>query len=182
MATSNIAITRTFHWVMAFVIIAITLVGLYMANTETYALYHWHKSFGLIALLLIIARLFWRKKHVWESASKGTSQAKLVNFVHLFLLALLMLMPLSGMVYSGFAGYGFSLFEWHIIPKNLNSEQQVIPYNELLGSLGKTLHGLLGYLFAGVVVLHVGAALKHHFINKDQTLNRMLNKKPSENT
>ena len=157
-------------------LIVIIAVGLYMTLSENHALYPWHKSFGLLAFLFVLFRLYWRRKSPWTSISKATKQEKIVRYAHLSLLVFMVVMPISGMVYSGFLGYGFSLFNLEIVPRNLNEANQVVAYHSFLGGLGKTMHGILGYAFTALITLHVAAALKHHFIDKDQTLNRMLNK------
>jgi len=159
---------------MAIMLIAIIAVGLTMTFTENHRLYPLHKSFGLLAFLVILFRLYWRKKSPWPSITQKTKQEKLVHYVHSTLLICMIVMPLSGMVYSGFLGYGFSFFDFEIVPRNLNSENQVVPYQAILGDTGKLLHGLLGYAFSALIILHISAALKHHFINKDETLKRML--------
>ena len=162
---------------MALMLIAIIAVGLTMTFTENHSLYPLHKSFGLLAFLFILFRLYWRKKSPWPSISQKTEQEKLVRFVHSTLLIFMILMPVSGMFYSGFLGYGVSLFGLEIVPRNLNSESQVIPYQATLGNSAKLLHGLLGYAFSILIILHISAALKHHFIDKDETLKRMIAQK-----
>ena len=182
MKQNNLKLTVAIHWLMALLIIGVITVGLYMAYTHTVPLYAWHKSFGLIALLLIIVRLVWRKKQPWQSAAKGSKQEGFVKVIHNLLLLGLVLMPITGMLYSGFLGFGFSLFDWVLVPRNLDENQQVVPYHQAIGALGKTLHWIIGYVFTALISLHIIAALKHHFIDKDDTLIRMLNRRTNKNT
>ncbi|MEW6989652.1 cytochrome b [Colwelliaceae bacterium 6441] len=172
--------TRAIHWSMAILTITIIVMGFYMAYVHDLALYPLHKSLGVIAFVFILFRLYARLKNPWQSSSLGSSQEKLVHIVHWLLLGLLLLMPISGMLNSGFGGYGISLFGLEIIPSNFDPSGKVIAFNGAIANLGKRLHEINGYIFSAFILLHVGAALKHHFIDKDDTLNRMLNRQSTE--
>ncbi|MGJ8678819.1 cytochrome b [Paraglaciecola sp.] len=176
MKTNNQSVTRGIHWGMAALILSMLVLGFYMKNTQSYEFYALHKSFGVVAIMAICARLYWRIKQPWQSYAKDTKYQKLVTVVHLFILLLLVLMPLSGVILSGFGGYGVALFGMHLIPENLNAAGQVQPFHKGLSDLGYASHTVLGYILSSMVALHILAALKHHFIDKDITLVRMLGK------
>ncbi|NVK25610.1 MAG: cytochrome b [Gammaproteobacteria bacterium] len=159
---------------MALIVIGLIALGFYMANTESYQFYDLHKSFGVIASLFLIARLVWRKFYPWRSSANGTKQARLVRFAHRLILILLLLMPLSGFLISGFGGHGVGVFGLQIIPSNYNDSGLAVRHNEFLTELGYFMHELVAYLLTALLVLHIAAALKHHLIDKDDTLKRML--------
>lgn len=178
---SHLGLTsRSLHWIIAIGFISLTLVGIYMANTDTSALYPLHKSTGVILFAIILLRVLWRLKQGWP-APVGQYQkieqlsAKLTHWILLFgTLA----MPITGMLYSGMSGHGFGIFGWTLVKKNYDPEQpgEVIPYSELLSTIGEQSHEIIGYTLVAAIVLHIAGACKHHFLDKDRTLLRMLGK------
>ena len=169
--------TRIIHWVSAILLLFLIGLGFYMTISEFDAYnFYLHKSLGVVAFIFIIIRLYWRKKQAWKSSSAGSSQEKLVSFVHKLLLVLFILMPISGFLNSGFGGYGIYLFDLDIIPKNHDAEGNYLAFNQFLSNAGRLIHEIIAYAFTALVVLHIVASLKHHFIDKDNTLNRMLNR------
>lgn len=167
-------LTRILHWLSALILIGLLASGIYMADGHSYAFYDWHKAFGVIALCLILFRFLHRAKHPWPSSTIGTKYEKSVKRVHNLLLIGGILLPITGLLYSGLGGFGVSLFGLTLIPNGYNASGEVIAFHKFGSDLGKLLHFYLGYLFTALVILHIAAALKHHFINRDQTLNNML--------
>lgn len=167
-------ITRVIHWSVAALVISILALGFYMTNTESFGYYPLHKSLGVIALVAVLARLYWRIKHPWLSSAKGTSQEKAVSIAHTALIVFLVLMPITGMCLSGFGGYGVKLFGIELIPSNYNEAGKAVPFNALLADFGYIAHQIVGYAFSALITLHALAAFKHHLIEKDNTLTRML--------
>lgn len=174
MAKKSQITTRIIHWLMAVLIFLLLISGFYMVNAQAYPLYPWHKSLGVLAAIAIIFRLYWRSQQRWISSAKGTCLEKPVAFVHWLILALLVLMPLSGFFLSGFGGYGVALLGLEIIPSNFNEAGTAVAYNEQLSTLGYRLHPLLAIVLTALLSLHIVAALKHHFFDKNDTLRRML--------
>lgn len=172
--TSTHFITRLIHWCMAVLIIFIVILGFYMVNFESYGLYPLHKSFGIVALVAIIFRLGWRVAHPWQSSVEGAKSEKLVKRAHLILIILLALMPITGICFSGFGGYGVSVFGASLIPSQHDEAGVAIPFNVFLSDFGYAAHEVVAYLFTALLIVHVLAALKHHIIDKDNTLKRML--------
>jgi cytochrome b561 len=82
------------------------------------------------------------------------------------------------MLYSGGSGHGLSLFGWVIVPENPDIENpgNVIAYSETMSQFGETAHEILGYALVVAILLHIIGALKHHLLDKDRTLLRMLGK------
>lgn len=167
------------HWIVALGVITLTLLGLYMTSNESWSLYTYHKSFGLILFPIIVIRILWRLKQGWPVPANRYSAVEysLAKITHWLLLILIILMPLAGMIHSGASGHGFGIFGLELVQHNYTKDGQAIPYNEAWRDAGQTAHRYLGYLMIVLIALHIAGALKHHFINKDATLQRMLGKK-----
>ncbi len=180
MANDQHNTTRLIHWLNAALVISLVASGIYMTNAEGYAVYPWHKSFGVIALAVIIIRLYYRNKNRWVSSVVGQPQEKLVHAMHQVLIFCLIVMPLSGLTLSGFGGYGVDFFGITLIQNNY-VDGTAVPFNETLRDLGKQVHVYIGYTFAVIISLHALAAVKHHLIDKDKTLLRMLSAKHNQN-
>lgn len=168
-------IGRYLHWIAAVVILALMIIGFYMVNTESWGLYDWHKSIGLMALLLIVVRMIYRLKRGWLKPVRQYPRHELLasHIVHWLLLVGVLAIPLTGMLYSGASGHGFGVFGWRLMPEN-HDATGVVPHDEVLALWGQQAHSLLGYGLAIVIALHLLGALKHHFLDRDDTLRRML--------
>lgn len=151
-----------------------------MALTEAYGIYPIHKSIGVLALPLLMARAVWRLKQGWPEPLHPYSalQQGLAKLTHWALLLGVIALPISGMIYSGASGNGFGIFGLQLFPSNYHpSEGLAIPYHELLAVVGETAHEWLAYGLAAILGLHIAGALKHHLIDGDGTLKRMLGKR-----
>ncbi len=165
------------HWVLALAIFTSLGVGLYMTglpfSMARLKLYNWHKWAGIVILVLSVLRLLWRLKHKppalpsdvesamprWQrTAYKGTHHAMYALFV---------LIPLAGWAYTSATGFPVVLFGIWPLP-------DFVPKDQALAGLLKTAHAWLAYALMGLVALHIAAALKHHFVNRDGLLLRML--------
>ena len=168
--------TRTaiyLHWLVALGLIGTFALGLYMPDLALsptkLKLYAWHKWAGVTLFLLVLIRLGWRLSHpapplpatvapVWQWVSH-------VN--HGLMYGLMLVIPLSGWLMSSALGFQTSWFG-------------VLPLPDLLArdvGLGErliVLHQALNYLLLALVLIHTGAALKHHFVDRDEVLERML--------
>lgn len=171
-------LTITLHWLVGIGILCLLFVGIYMAENEVYALYPIHKSFGILLFPVILVRVVWRLKSGWPTPVGIYSKVEQVlsKIVHWILLLLTMLMPVTGMLFSGASGHGFALFGLVIVPANHSTTKpdEVIPYNASMADIGSTMHEVFGYVLLCAILLHVVGALKHHFVDKDATLRRML--------
>jgi len=138
-------------------------------NTKKVTLVIYHKELGLLALVLVAARLAWRVTQVLPElvADLPDWQKLAARFVHLSFYALLIALPVSGSLMSSAAGIPVSflgLFTLHdFVHRDTDLFQQLI-----------TVHKVLGYLLILSICVHAGAALKHHFVSRDDTLRRML--------
>jgi cytochrome b561 len=161
------------HWLLALLIVGSLGVGWYMVDlpmsVQRLKLFNWHKWAGITILMLSAARLLWRLSHpapalpdtmpAWQRVASHAS--------HGMLYVLFFAIPLVGWAYSSAAG--FSIVWFGVIPL-----PDWVPRSRELAEVLKPWHGWLAYALAAVVAVHVAAALKHHWIDKDQVMARML--------
>ena len=171
-------LTIALHWLVGLTIIALLSVGWYMAEYDAYGLYPLHKSTGILVLSLVLVRVWWRLSNGWPAPAsqyRAWEQA-LARVVHWVLIIGMVLMPLSGMLMSGAGGHGLDLYGLQLLAANPDPSNpgQVIALNETAAELGHETHEVLGTVLMVAVLLHVAGALKHHLIDKDGTLRRML--------
>ena len=176
MKTKKDNITRILHWFFACFVLVMLGIGIYMTKTEFYLpTYQWHKSLGVIFFLLIWIRLYWSIKHPWQSSFVGNKNSRLARAVtHWLLLFMLIAMPVTGLLNSGFSGRSVHLFDLIIIPENFNSAGEAEPFNAYIYETFKLIHRWLAYIFLALIIVHIGVVLKHHFIDKDDVLKNML--------
>ncbi|MCF6437495.1 cytochrome b [Pseudoalteromonas sp. MMG022] len=169
--------TRAMHWLVGLTMLGLIMVGFYMVNLEVWALYPIHKALGVLALLLILPRAIYRVKRGFPKPVDGVSPSnqKLAHAAHWLLLLGTVLMPVSGMLYSGFGGYGINIFGFHLVAENIVGDE-IVPFNETVFIIAKNAHSLIGYGLSALIVVHIAAAFKHHMVDKDATLSRMLGK------
>ena len=166
------------HWVVGVMIIGLLATGIYMEENEVYALYPWHKSFGVLIVLFVIARIAWRIKNGWPAAAGDYTRLEKVlsKLVHYLLIIGTVLLPMSGFMMSAMGGHGVAVFGLELVAANPdpNNPQEMIPLNGSLAGFAHGMHGLGGNILIAAIVLHVVGALKHHIVDKDGTLKRML--------
>jgi cytochrome b561 len=166
--------TRTaiaLHWLLALLIVANFVLGSYMHelpfSMTRLKLYNWHKWAGVVILALSALRLVWRLLHRPPAEPPmPTWQARAATAVHIGLYLLFFAVPLSGWAYSSAAGFPIVVFGVLPLP-------DFVPADRALAEMIKPLHEALATALAALVALHVAAALKHHFIDRDGLLLRM---------
>lgn len=164
------------HWLLAVLILAALGVGMYMTglpfSPSRIKLYNWHKWAGMTILALSIVRLLWRlanRPPALPSAVNDrmpTWQRAAHHGTHHLLYLLFFVVPLSGWAYSSAAGFPIVWFGVLPLP------DWVTPDKALAETI-KPLHGLAANLLTALIVLHIAAALKHHWIDRDGLLARM---------
>ncbi|CRI64199.1 Fmu, rRNA SAM-dependent methyltransferase (fragment) [Thiocapsa sp. KS1] len=126
----------------------------------------------------MVLRVAWRIRNGWpKPVGDYTSVEKRVSkLVHWRLIIGTVPMPISGFMMSTMGGHGVHFFGGELIARTPDpaNPQEVVALNATLAEAGHALHGWGGYLIIGVVVLHSVGALKHHLIERDGTLRRML--------
>lgn len=165
-----------FHWLMATLIVALVAIGLYMVrlpdvgfDIKKIMLILVHKEIGVLALALAGARLTWRLFNPLPGLVNTLPEWQKVtaNLVHFCFYALMIALPVTGWVMSSAAGIPVSFLGLFTLP-------DFVPRDDILfGWLGP-IHNWLGYAMAGFICLHAGAALHHHFLLRDETLQKML--------
>ena len=165
------------HWVIAMGIIGLFSLGLWMVGLDYYhSWYHdapaLHKSIGVCLVGLMLIRLFW----LWANPTVGPVEghSKLITFaarsVHRVFYILVFTLGISGYLISTAEGQGIDVVDWFSLPVlSLEIEDQADRAGEV--------HYWIAISLIGLTILHCLAALKHHFIEKNRTLKRML--KPS---
>ena len=173
MTTRYTRTAKALHWLMAILFFGLLALGFYMhdlpLSPDKLKLDSWHKWAGVSAFLLVWFRLFWRVTHRPPALPDSMPRVMQVaaHAGHFLLYALMLAIPLSGWLMSSAKGFQTVWFGILPIPDLLNK-------NKELGDLLQTVHMSLNLLFVATIVGHVGAALKHHFIDKDDILTRML--------
>ncbi len=167
------SVAQVLHWVMALLIIIMIVLGLYMVrlpiNATKLKLYGYHKALGVLVLMLACLRLSWRliNQNPRLPNEMPTWQKLAAHGVHYAFYFFMFALPLTGWMLSSASGLPVSFFGLFLLP-------DLISPNEHWRFLLQTAHQWLGYGLLLALCAHVGAALQHHFINKDDILKRML--------
>ncbi|OIR15626.1 hypothetical protein GALL_39500 [mine drainage metagenome] len=161
------------HWVFAFLVIGMLFLGYYMVDlpkgTPNRAFYfNLHKSFGVLAGVLILLRLYWRLTHPVALLSTGIQRwtDKAAWWNHRLLYLCMVLQPATGYLSSSFNKYGVKFFGVALPSWGWENAQ--------LRDLFMNFHHLISILLVALIVIHVLAAFKHLLLDKDQVLQRML--------
>ncbi len=154
---------------MAVLLIGLLAAGLIMVDMprpDKYAVYGWHKAFGMIALLLILVRIIWRYyKKPPVAVAMPEPMALASKMTHFALYALMVAMPVLGWTMSSAGGHAVKLFGFEV--------PALVEKNKELGAWANDMHEYGSYALIALIVLHFVAALYHHFIRKDGLLSRM---------
>lgn len=171
-------VTITLHWIVGLTMMAMLAMGIYMEENEVFALYDLHKSIGVIIFLFILARVVWRIRQGWPEPVNRYKRVEQVmgKAVHYILLIGSVLIPLSGMMMSGTGGHGIAVFGLELMAANPDpaNPYDVIPLSATMAKAGHIVHSLGSNLVIAALILHIAGALKHHLMDKDSTLRRML--------
>jgi len=162
--------SKMMHWLMALVIIGLLVVGLVMENMamgpDKFEVMDWHKSFGVVALLLLFLRIPLRLinpvRPLPEHSKSDVIKAKVVKVL---LYVLMFVMPVSGILMSQAGGHSVEMFGW-TIPTLIGENEE---WNQLAGAT----HGIASKVLIAAIVLHIAAAVFHKVVRKDDTLKRM---------
>lgn len=167
--------TVALHWIVAVGMLIMMAVGWYMAENEVHDIYPIHKSVGMVLLLFIVWRAARRLMMGFPPNVRAYPawEHQLAVVVHWVLLIGTLLFPLSGMMMSAAGGHGLYLFGLELVPAHIVNDKAV-PINKAAAEFGHTMHGLLLWVMLTAIVLHVAGALKHHLMDGDGTLRRML--------
>ncbi len=161
------------HWLIAFLILATFPLGVYMSNLplspDKLKFHSWHKWIGITLLMLAVLRLLWRAKHMPPRLPDPMPrwQRRASHAVHFLPYTLFFAVPLSGWTMSSAKGFQTVWFGMLPLP-------DLVGKDKALGQLLTTLHQGLNLVLVALIATHVAAAVKHHFIDRDATLRRIL--------
>ena len=160
------------HWVMALMILAALAMGQYMVDLrispEKLRLYSWHKWIGVTIFLFAAVRLWWRLiKTPPAEPDMPAWQQTAAKATHWIFYVLFFAIPISGWLFS--SAKGFQTVYMGIIPL-----PDLIAKNDEIAPIIKQVHLIASYSLGALVGLHIAAALKHQFVDKDGLINRML--------
>ncbi len=163
----------TLHWMMAVMILAALPLGLVMTELDLsptkLKLYSWHKWLGVTLFMLLVLRVLWRLSHrpppLPDSLPRW--QRWSAHGIHGALYVLMFAIPLSGWLMS--SAKGFQTVWFGVVPL-----PDLVPRHEALGEWLQETHEVLNGLLMVLLALHVGAALKHLFIDRDGIAARMM--------
>lgn len=166
------------HWTIAALIIAQIPIGWQMGidkSDKSFALFQLHKSIGISILLLTLARIAWRLTHRPPPLTVHGWEAGLARFIHTLFYILLLALPLSGWLMVSISKVTvptllFGVIPWPNIPGlgGLSAASK-----HALHEPAETAHGLMAYIIMAAFLLHVAGALKHHWIDRDTSIQRM---------
>lgn len=181
------------HWLIAIAIFSMFALGWFMEGLPkegakqtaydlfNFGIYTWqladaatprtfyfnlHKSIGVTILGLIVIRVLWRVTHKPPAllSSYKVWERKLATGVHHLLYLLMIALPVSGVIMATYSKYGIKWFGYPLI-KGLDNNAARESFKEI--------HELIGIVILVMLILHIAGALKHHFVDKDDTLKRM---------
>lgn len=166
--------SRLLHWLLAGLMIGLIWLGWYMVDMNYYDKWykdalHYHKSLGMLILILATVKIGWQRYTPEPAPLPGlrTWEQTAARTMHRLLWATLLLLPVTGYLISTSAGQPVQLFNWLAIPA-------IVDIDEKPRELAITTHCYLAYATLLLAAAHAGAAIKHHIINRDNTLKRML--------
>lgn len=167
-------ITILLHWLVPIPVFALFALGWWMTELDYYDSWYktapwWHKSIGILLFITVSLRMLWRFLSPIPNPLNNHKpwEIKTAHLVHLLLYILLFTTMLSGYLISTADNRAIDVFNWFSIPATITS----IPDQE---DIAGQIHFILASILIGLAGLHIAAALKHHFIDKDQSINRML--------
>lgn len=162
------------HWLVSLPVFILFALGWWMTELDYYDSWYklgpwWHKSIGVLLFLTVILRLCWRviTPPPQPLSNHRPWEIKIAHTVHLLLYLLLLVTMLSGYLISTADNRPIDVFGWFTVPATITS----IPDQEDVAGL---VHLIVASTLIGLVLLHAAAALKHHFVDRDRSLIRIL--------
>ncbi|MDM8545660.1 cytochrome b [Candidatus Venteria ishoeyi] len=157
------------HWSIALLFVILIVLGLCMTampdGDDKWVLYALHKSFGVITAALIMFRILWRFFNPAPAMPErfAAKDIMIAHLVHFVLYALMIILPISGVIASQAGGYKISFFGLFNMPV-------ILAKNTSLSEFAEQVHVICVYIFFAAFALHILGVLKHHLIEKDSSL------------
>lgn len=169
----------TLHWLVAVVVVGMFILGVWMTDLSYYDDWYkrgpdLHRSIGIMLFFVLMLRIYWRITNITPDDEPGTAalQKRIAHNVHIILYFILLAMMVSGYLISTADGRAIDVFGLFQVPA-------IPPLGiENLEDKAGDVHWYLALMLAGLTALHAMAALKHHFIDRDRTLAKMLGIRP----
>jgi cytochrome b561 len=164
-------LSRSLHWLMAILVIGMLALGWFMMSIEKDPGSDWyfmvHKSIGLIVLTLAVLRLLWRFGNEPGRLPKQIPhwQVRAAKISHWLLYGAMIAMPLAGLTGALYSEDSIAFFGFQ--------PPRLLTFNHDLSELFFSVHSVIAWVFAGLISLHVLAALKHLFVDRDGVFQRM---------
>ena len=161
------------HWLIAAGIATAMVMGWVMVylpvSAFKFELYALHKSLGMTLLALVVLRVLWRWINITPALPQHLPRHEvlLAKTTHRLLYALMLVMPLSGYVINSAANFPLNVFGIVQIPN-------VVPESQIIGDWASLVHLTVFWGFVILLIGHIGGALRHHFVLRDNVLRRML--------
>ena len=165
-------LSKTLHWVIALLAFSQLAMGKFfeVEADESGSLFDWHTAFGLSVLALMVVRLVWRVTHTVPALPRNTPgwQQVAARATHIAFYGLLIALPITGWLLTSVDGDAISFFGWFTVPS------LPVPTGEASEDFLEETHELLGNVLLVLAGIHVLAGLKHHYIDRDDVLRRMM--------
>ncbi len=164
---------KLLHWAVAALVLAQIALGWaavsWRLSPTKLDLFVWHKSTGMLILVLMVVRVAWRSANVAPSlpADMRSLERRTAHASHLLLYLLLLLMPMTGWIVNSAANIPFRMFWLIPIPA-------IVEPDKATADLAARVHFVLFVVLSLLVAVHIGAALRHHFLKRNEVLVRML--------
>lgn len=161
------------HWISAISVIGLFALGFWMVELDYYHDWYttgpyWHKGLGILFIFILVFRIIWKAINTKpRSLLSSTWLNTVVDCTHILLYLLMILISVTGYLIVAADGRELDVLGLFNLPADIALFDQ---QESLMGDW----HRYLAYLLIGLVVMHLGAAIKHHFVDKDATLRRML--------
>lgn len=167
--TSYTAVSKTLHWLIALLAFSQLAMGK-LLEVDDAPFFAWHTSLGLSVLALMIARLAWRLTHGVPPPPAATPrwQSMAAAAMHVAFYVLLIMLPVSGWLLASAEGDAVTFLGWFDVPA------LPVPGGEDSEDLIEEVHEILGNVLLALAALHVMAGLKHHYVDHDNVLRRMM--------
>src|SRR5262245_58049049 len=167
------SVAKSFHWIVAALIFTQFALGWiaeeWPRSPTKVDLFVWHKSTGMLILLLVVLRLCWRMINRTPALPGDMTRLERLaaSASHALLYLLIIAMPLSGWVINSAANFPLKLF-WLVPLPNIVAPSKAVQ------KLAEGVHETLFFTLAVILTVHIAAAFRHHFVKHDDVLTRML--------
>ncbi len=162
------------HWGMALIVIGMFALGIWMRELSYYDPWYKdapaiHKSFGILLFLMLVVRIVWRNINIRPTDDPALKpwERTTAHLTHIALYGLMFALMIAGYLISTADGRAIEVFDWFQVPATLYD----LPEQE---DIAGEIHELIAWALILLAGVHALAALKHHFINRDTTLLKML--------